>query len=66
MGEISKKVEESRSYYIWPPRGVNMRLFCRAVQKKLRGQMSSKIEEIMHTDFVYCMKLIFKEFMLNK
>ena len=67
MEEISKKVEESRSYYIWPPRGVNMRLFCRAVQKKkLLGQMSSKIEEIMHTEFVYCMKLIFKEFMLNK
>ena len=40
--------------------------FCRAVQKKLLGQMSSKLEEIMHRDFVYCMKLILKEFMLKK
>ena len=39
-----------------------MRLFCRAVQKKLLGQMSSKVEEIMQRDFVYCMKLILKEF----
>ena len=46
--------------------GVNMRLFCRAVQKKLLGEMSSKLEEIMHRDFVYCMKLILKEFMRNK
>ena len=37
MGEISKKLEESRSYYIWPPRGVNMRIFGRAVQKKTTG-----------------------------
>ena len=44
-----------------------MRLFCRAVQKKkLLGQMSSKLEEIMHSDCVYCLKLILKEFMLNK
>ena len=43
-----------------------MRLFCRAVQKKLLAQMSSKLEEIMHRDFVYCMKLILKEFMLKK
>ena len=28
--------------------------------------MSSKLEEIMHRDFVYCMELILKEFMLNK
>ena len=42
-----------------------MRLFCRAVQKKLLAQMSSKLEEIMHRDFVYCMKLILKEFMLK-
>ena len=40
-----------------------MRLFCRAVQKKLLGQMSSKLEEIMYRYFVYCMKLILKEFM---
>ena len=43
-----------------------MRLFWRAVQEKLLGQMSSKLEEIMHRDFVYCMKLILNEFMLNK
>ena len=40
--------------------------FCRAVQKKLLGQMSSKLEEIMHRDCVYCMKLILKEFMIKK
>ena len=43
-----------------------MRLFCRAVQKKILGQMSSKLEEIMHRDCVYCTKLILKEFMLKK
>ena len=39
-----------------------MRLFWRAVHKKLLGQMSSKLEEIMHRDFVYRMKLILKEY----
>ena len=43
-----------------------MRLFWRAVQKKLLGQMSSKLEEIMHRDFVYCMKLILKEYICEK
>ena len=42
-----------------------MRLVCRGVQKKLLGQMSSKLEDIMHRDFVYCMKLILKAFMLK-
>ena len=41
-------------------------VFWRAVQKKLLGQMSSKLEEIMHRDFVYCMKLILKEYMRKK
>ena len=34
--------------------------------EKLLGQMSSKLEEIMHRDFVYCIKLILKEFMQKK
>ena len=48
------------SYLIWPLRGVNKRFFCRAVQKNLLGQMSSQLEDIIHIDFVYCMKLILK------
>ena len=40
--------------------------FYRAVQKKLLGQISSILEEIMHSDFVYCLKLISKEFMLKQ
>ena len=38
----------------------------RCSEKKLLGQMSSTLEEIMQRDFVYCMKLILKEFMIKK
>ena len=43
-----------------------MRLFAALFRKNYcLGQMSSKFEEIMHRDCVYCMKLILKEFMLQ-